>query len=127
MYTGAFKNAIGLVRLLKYELYNPECFNSYAYFKHYMKIGGRVLGPVIGIYRSGSNDLSLLRDLAASELVRKHLEYNNMGFFQAREMFKNKLSQSWGQHIARDCASMLLDRLRDYVIHDTPPCTACPA
>ncbi len=42
--------------------------------------GGRVLGPVIGVYGSGSNDLSLLRDLAASELARKHLEHHNMDF-----------------------------------------------
>ena len=77
---------------------------------------GRVLGPIIGVYGSGSNDLKLLRDLAASELARKHLEYHNMEFFHARAMFRNKLSRSWGQRIARGWASMLLDRLRDYVI-----------
>jgi len=77
---------------------------------------GRVLGPIIGVYGSGSNDLKLLRDLAASELARKHLEYHNMDFFHARAMFRNKFSRSWGQRIARGWASMLLDRLRDYVI-----------
>jgi len=89
--------------------------------------GRRVLGPVIGAYGSGSNDLSLLRDLAASELARKHQEYQNMGFFQARSIFKSKLNRTWGQHIARGWASMLLDRLRDYVIPRTSPCTACIA
>ena len=39
-----------------------------------------------------------------------------MEFFHARAMFRNKLSRSWGQRIARGWASMLLDRLRDYVI-----------
>ena len=88
---------------------------------------GRVLGPVIGIYGCGSSDLGLLRDLAASELARKHTEHHNMDFFQARAMFKNKLNRSWGQHIARGWASMLLNRLRDYVIPSTSPCTAHPA
>ena len=50
-----------------------------------------------------------------------------MDFFQARAMFKNKLNRSWGQHIARGWASMLLSRLRDYVIPSTSPCTARPA
>ena len=85
---------------------------------------GRVLGPVIGIYGSGSSDLGLLRDLAASELARKHTEHHNMDFFQARAMFKNKLNRSWGQHIARGWASLLLDRLRDYVIPSTSSSTA---
>ena len=77
---------------------------------------GRVLGPIIGVCGSGSNDLKLLRDLAAPELARKHLEYHNMDFFHARAMFRNKFSRFWGQRIARGWASMLLDRLRDYVI-----------
>ena len=49
-------------------------------------------------------------------LCRFDAECNNMDFFQARAMFKNKLNRSWGQHIARGWASMLLNRLRDYVI-----------
>ena len=77
---------------------------------------GRVLGPIIGVYGSGSNDLKLLRDLAATELARKHLEYHNMDFYHALAMFRNKFSRSWGQLIARGWASLLLDRLRDYVI-----------
>ena len=88
---------------------------------------GRVLGPVIGVYGCGSSDLSLLRDLAAFQLARKHTEHHNMDFFQARAMFKKKLNRSWGQHIARGWASMLLNRLRDYVIPSTPSCTARPA
>ena len=36
---------------------------------------GRVLGPVNGVYGSGFNDLSLLSDLAASELARRHIEH----------------------------------------------------
>ena len=42
-------------------------------------------------------------------------------------MCKNKLNRSWGQNIARGWASMLLDRLRDYVILGTSPYTAFPA
>jgi len=42
-------------------------------------------------------------------------------------MFKKKLNRSWGQHIARGWASVLLGRLRDYVIPSTPPRTARPA
>ena len=39
-----------------------------------------------------------------------------MDFYRARAMFKNKFSRSRGQRIARGWASMLLGRLRDYVI-----------
>ena len=80
---------------------------------------GRVLGPVISVYGSGSQDLILLRDLAASERARKHVEHRNMDFSEACAMFKNKLNRSWGQHIARGWATMLLDRLRDYVVNSS--------
>jgi hypothetical protein len=45
-----------------------------------------------------------------------------MDFFQARAMFKKKLNRSWGQHIARGWASVLLNRLRDYAILYCSPC-----
>ena len=51
-------------------------------------------------------------------------EHHNMDFSQARAMFKNKLNRSWGQHIARGWASLLLDRLRDYFIPSTSSGTA---
>ena len=33
----------------------------------------------------------------------------------ARALFKRKLNREWGHHTARGWASLLLDRLRDYV------------
>ena len=39
-----------------------------------------------------------------------------MDFYHARAMFRNKFSRSLGKRIARGWASLLLDRLRDYVI-----------
>ena len=39
---------------------------------------GRVLGPVIGCYGGGSPDLGKLRDLAATQLARKHIENYSM-------------------------------------------------
>ena len=85
--------------------------------------GGRALGPVVGVFESGSNDLGLLRDLASSEISRGHLRYHDMDIFQARIMLKDKLNRSWRQHIARGWASMLVDRLRD-CIFATSPCAA---
>ena len=43
-----------------------------------------------------------------------------MDIFQARAMFNKKLSRSWGHHIARGWAFVLLDRLRDYVVPTSP-------
>ena len=62
---------------------------------------GRVLGPIIGCYGGGSPDLGKLRDLAATEL--------------ALGMFKRLLNREWGHHMARNWASLLLARLRDFV------------
>ena len=76
---------------------------------------GRVLGPIIGCFGGGSPDLGRLRDLAATELARKHVEHHSMGFNQALGMFKRLLNREWGHHMARGWASLLLDRLRDFV------------
>ena len=76
---------------------------------------GRVLGPIIGCYGGGSPDLGKLRDLAATELARKHVEHHSMGHPQALGMFKRLLNREWGHHMARGWASLLLDRLRDFV------------
>ena len=76
---------------------------------------GRVLGPIIGCYGGGSPDLGRLRDLAATELARKHVEHNSMGHPQALGMFKQLQNREWGHHMARGWASLLLDRLRDFV------------
>jgi hypothetical protein len=77
--------------------------------------GGVVLGPVIGCYGGGSSDLGKLRDLAATELARKHVEHHSMPMPQARGMFKKQLNREWGHHIARGWATLLLDRVRDFV------------
>ena len=49
---------------------------------------GTVLGPVIGVYGGGSSDLGRIRDLAAYELARKHLEYRNMALPDTVALFK---------------------------------------
>ena len=50
---------------------------------------GRVLEPVIGFYVSSSNDLRLMRDLAATDFARRHPEYQSRYFLHACGMFKN--------------------------------------
>ena len=77
---------------------------------------GRVLAPVIGRYGGASSDLSLILDLAARELARKHTAFYNIGFSEAKAMFKQKLARKWGHAIARGWATLLLDRLRDFVV-----------
>ena len=76
---------------------------------------GRVLGPITGCYGGGSPDLGKLRDLAATELARKHVEHHCMGFPQALGMFKRLLNRELGHLMAHGWASLLLDRLRDFV------------
>ena len=77
---------------------------------------GRVLAPVIGRYGGASSDLSLILDLVARELARKHTSFYNIGFSEAKAMFKQKLARKWGHAIARGWATLLLDRLRDFAV-----------
>ena len=76
--------------------------------------GGRVLGPVVGAFGEASSDLGLLRDLCASEMASKHVEYFRMTGDQARGLFRHQLNRRWGHAIARGWARLILDRLRDY-------------
>ena len=88
---------------------------------------GRVLGPTIGCYGGASSDVRKLRDLAATELAQKHCEYYSMDFPRAKAMFKQRINREWGHHIARGWATLLLDRLRDYVGTDGGVPTAAEA
>jgi len=81
---------------------------------------GRVLAPVIGRYGGASSDLSLILDLVARELARKHTAFYNIGFSEAKALFKQKLARKWGHAIARGWATLLLDRLRDFAV--APSC-----
>jgi len=77
---------------------------------------GRVLAPVIGRYGGASSDLSLILDLVARELARKHTAFDNTAFSEAKAMFKQKLARKWDHAIARGWATLLFDRLRDLVV-----------
>ena len=83
---------------------------------------GRVLAPVIGRYGGASSDLSLILDLVAREMARKHTAFYNIGFSEAKAFFRQKLARKWGHAIARGWATLLLDRLRDFVV--VPPLRA---
>jgi hypothetical protein len=76
--------------------------------------GGRVLGPVVGAFGEASPDLGHLRDLCASEMASKHVEYFRMTSDQARGLFRHQLNRKWGHAIARGWSRLILDRLRDY-------------
>jgi len=67
---------------------------------------GRVLAPVIGRYGGASSDLSLILDLVARELARKHTAFYNIFFSEATAMFKQKLALKWGHVIARGWATL---------------------
>ena len=53
--------------------------------------------------------------MAATELARKHVEHHIMGSPRALGMFKRLLNRELGHLMARGWASLLLDRLRDFV------------
>ena len=78
---------------------------------------GRVLAPVIGRYGGASSDLSPILDLVARELARKHAAFYNIGFSEAKAMFKQKLARKWGHAIARGGGALLLGRLRDFIVN----------
>jgi len=40
----------------------------------------------------------------------------NIGFSEAKALFRQKLARKWGHEIARGWATRLLDRLRDFVV-----------
>ena len=77
---------------------------------------GRVLAPVIGRYGGASSDLSLILDLVAREMARKHTAFYNIGFSEAKALLRQKLTRKWGHAIARGWATLLLYRLRDFVV-----------
>ena len=77
---------------------------------------GRVLAPVIGRYGGASSVLSLILDLFAREMARKHTAFYNIGFSEAKALFRQKLARKWGHTIARGWATLLLDRLRVFVV-----------
>jgi len=45
-----------------------------------------------------------------------HQAFYNIGFSEAKAMFKKKLARNWGHAIARGWAALLLDRLRDFAV-----------
>jgi len=60
--------------------------------------------------------LSLILNLVARELAYKHAAFYNIGFSEAKAMFKHKLARKWDHAIARGWATLLLGRLRDFVV-----------
>jgi hypothetical protein len=77
---------------------------------------GRVIVPVIGRYGGVSSELSLILDLVAREMARKHTAFYNIGFSEAKALFRQKLARKWGHAIARRWATFLLDRPRNFVL-----------
>ena len=49
-------------------------------------------------------------------MARKHTAFYNIGFSEAKALFRQKLARKWGHAIARGWATLLLDRLRDFVV-----------
>jgi hypothetical protein len=68
-------------------------------------------------YKIGGN-LSLILDLVARKMARKHTAFYNIGFSEAKDLFRQKLTRKWGHEIARGWATLLLGRLRlrDFVV-----------
>ena len=49
-------------------------------------------------------------------MARKHTAFYNIGFSEAKALFRQKLARKWGHAIVRGWATLLLDRLRDFVL-----------
>ena len=54
--------------------------------------------------------------LSLGEMARKHTAFYNISFSEAKALFRQKLSRKCGHAIARRWATLLLDRLRDFVV-----------
>jgi hypothetical protein len=46
----------------------------------------------------------------------KHTALNDIGFSEAKALFRQKLARKCGHAIARGWATLLLDRLRDFAV-----------
>ena len=77
---------------------------------------GRVLAPIIGRCGDASSDLGLILDLVAREMARKHTAFYNIGVSEAKALFRQKLARRWAHAIVRGWATLLLGRLRDFVV-----------
>ena len=49
-------------------------------------------------------------------MARKHMEFYNIGFSEAKALLRQKLTRKWGHAITRGWATLLLDRLKDFVV-----------
>ena len=59
--------------------------------------------------------ISLILDLVARERNRKHTASYNIGFSEAKALIRQKLARKWAHVNTRGWATLLLDRLRDFV------------
>jgi hypothetical protein len=49
-------------------------------------------------------------------MARKHTAFYNIGFSEAKALFRQELARKWGHAIARGWATLHLDRLRDFIV-----------
>jgi predicted secreted Zn-dependent protease len=56
--------------------------------------------------RDASSDLSLILDLVAREMARKHTAFYNIGFSEAKDLFRQKFTRKWGHALARGWATL---------------------
>jgi len=49
-------------------------------------------------------------------MTRKHTAPYNMGFSEAKALFRQKPVRKWGHASARGWATLLLDRLKDFAV-----------
>ena len=78
---------------------------------------GRVLAPVIGQYGGASSDLSLILDLVAREMAPgKHTASYNIGFSEAKALFRQKLTRKRRHAIPWGWATLILDRLKAFIV-----------
>jgi len=83
-----------------------RCFSNSKTKKYGQR--GRVLAPVIGRYGGASSDLSPILDLVAREMARRHTAFYNIGFSEAKALFRQKLARKLGHAIARGLATLFI-------------------
>ena len=76
-------------------------------------INGRVRGLVAGAFGEFSPDVLSLRNLISAHSAGNQVQHINIPIHQAKAIRDMKLTASWGLHLARGWARLLIDRRND--------------
>ena len=73
---------------------------------------------MVGAFAEMSEDVSCICDIIAHYLVRTHVSYYNEDAKRIKGMYRQRIQKAWGRTAQRGWARLLLNRVRDLIIHD---------